>query len=449
MMNTDEIKNTIWDVMQDLRGLIFSSDKVSNSVVRLFFLKYAVDNNIGATSLETMQQCAKAQKMFALRDTETGLETIVPFLKNIDRAYHLDKIISSSDVIEQYAGELFGMDRSRQKKNTNDQGFKRIMDKLGSLDLEEVQGSHELGKLLVDALISVVISSTEGNRFIGEHTTNPSLSKLAGAILEVNATDTFCDSFSGKAVSTIIITGNTLPDVTLVEISRENAAISAMLLIMYGYEHFKIICSDSLTEQLPGVRGNKMFIDPPVGMKVEKTEENKYIDGNLAAIDSIMHRYLSQHGVAVVTTPSGPLFRQGPAAALKEELTMRGLLQAVIALPPMWTGSNVGTNLLVLGENLKRGILFVDASDRAVASDKKRYRGSATLSDETIREITELIHNPHDVPGFAKVASWEVISRMGFNLIPANYVVKQMEEDTTTLEEIDAELAALYRQLSM
>ena len=313
MLNAEEIKSVIWDLTNCLHGLIFSPDRLSSCVARLLFLKYAVDNSIGATDLESMQYCAKAQKMFAKRDTESGLETIIPVLNNIDRAYKLDEIISSDDMIEQYAAELFGMDRSRQKKNVSDQGFKRVMDKLCSIDLEESSDNHELGRTLVDALLPVMASSMDMmGKTAGEQMTSPSLAKLAKAILNVAAHDTFCDFVSGRGLSTIEITGDTLPDVVLADVSREAAATSAMLLIMYGYSHFKVTCGNSLTERLPHVGGNKIFVDPPAGMRLEKTNDTRYTDGTLTTIDRLMHGYLSQDGIAVVTTPSGPLFRQGP-----------------------------------------------------------------------------------------------------------------------------------------
>ena len=51
------------------------------------------------------------------------------------------------------------------------------------------------------------------------------------------------------------------------------------------------------------------------------------------------------------------------------------------------------------------------------------------------------------VPGFSRVASVSELQQTGFNLIPANYITQPTEEDHTTIEEIDTQLAELYRQL--
>ncbi len=449
MMNESEMISTIWAMENCLHGVIFSSDGLASSIVRLLFLKYAVDNNIGATDVESMQYCAKAQKMFAIRDTENGLDTIIPVLRNIDRAYHLDQIISSDEVIDHYATELFGMNKARQKKNVTDQNFKFIMDKLGSLDLEEKSGNKELGQMLVNSLIPRMAASMDKNRLAGEVMTNPGLAKLAKGILNVAKHDIFCDFTAGKGISTIEITGDVLPDVNISDVDHEAIATSAMLLIMYGYSHFKAVCGNSLVKKLHEIGGNKVFADPPIGAKLGKSDDVRYSNSTLAAIDRVLHGYLQDDGIAVITTPSGPLFSQGQAASIKEEIVTLGVLQAVIALPPMWAGTSVGTNLLVINKKPSWNILFIDASDRVQATEKKRTRSINILSEELIQKIIEVIHNPRDIPEFAKVVSGQDVSAKEYSLIPANYVVRQIKEDTTTLAEIDEQLADLYQQLGI
>lgn len=450
MLNIEETKSIIWNLMNCLRGLIFSPDRLSGCAVRLLFLKYAVDNSIGATDVESMQYCAKAQKMFAIRDTENGLDTIIPVLNNIDRAYGMFQIVSDKDIIEHYAGELFGMNRLLQKKNVNDHAFKQVMDYLGSLDLEEAPGSKENGRMLVNGLIQIMASTMEGSKIAAERGTSPSLAKVAKSILNVAGHDTFLDFTSGNGISTIEITGNALPRVTLVDLDHEAAATSAMLMIMYGYTHFRVFCENTLTARLPGISGNKIFADVPFGLRLEKTPENDYSDGTIAAIDKLIHGYMSQDGIAVITSPSGPLYRSGPAAEIKNEIVTLGLLHAVVALPPMWGGASIGTNLLVFGRKPSRSILFVDASDRAVTTaERKKAKLSNLLSEETIQEITNVVLDPQDIPGFARVVAEAEIRTREYNLVPANYITKQAEEDTTTLAEIDDQLADLYRQLNL
>ena len=107
MNNKEEVKSFIWKLVDSLRNAMFFRE-LEYSVVRLVFIKYAVDNYVGASTVEEMQACARAQKMFAMRDVENGIEFLVPILKYIDKAYGLKSILSNFDMLNAYSYELFG-----------------------------------------------------------------------------------------------------------------------------------------------------------------------------------------------------------------------------------------------------------------------------------------------------------------------------------------------------
>ena len=176
-MKTEDSKKTILELMDRLRDVVYSRN-LAFSALRLIFLKYALDNYIGATGKEEMQQCVRAQKMFALRDVSNGIETVIPVMQYIDRAYGLDGVLSGTDNINEYARELFGADRLRQKKNTSEDGFRALIECVGSLDLEE-GNLPVIGKSLVDAMIEVIGANFERNSFSGEYVTNVSVSTLS------------------------------------------------------------------------------------------------------------------------------------------------------------------------------------------------------------------------------------------------------------------------------
>ena len=127
-MNSTEITGILWSLMNNSRGIIYSRNPAF-SAMRLLFLKYAIDNNTGVASIEDMQQCARAQKMFAKRDVDSGIDTVFTVLKYIDRAYGLDDILSHS--IDDYARELFGTDTAASKKGASSDEFRKLLDMLG------------------------------------------------------------------------------------------------------------------------------------------------------------------------------------------------------------------------------------------------------------------------------------------------------------------------------
>ena len=446
-MKIEDSRRIIWDLMERLRGVVYSRNPVF-SALRLVFLKYAVDNSIGASNKEDMQQCIRAQKMFAMRDVSNGIETVIPVLRYIDSAYGLDAVLASPANIDEYARELFGADRLRQKRNASDEGFRSLMEYVGSLDLEEDQDSA-IGRSLVDALISMLESNSERNSFAGENVTNNSVSLLAKALLRVAHDDSFLDFASGAGVSTLLITREALPAITNVELNGVNAAAAAMLYIMYGYQNIRILVCDSISDRIPDIAGNKLFVDPPLAGKVEKSETNEYSDMSLATLKRVIRDYLTRDGEAVVIVPSGTLFQgKKQAVDIRTELVQLGMVKAVISLPPMWYATSVNTNLLFISKkDMPRAeVLFVDAT-REMKNAKARSGAAAVISSELIGKIASVVADREEILGFSRLVHQNEIRSKDFNLVPSSYITLPSEEDTMTMEEVNARLAELYRQL--
>ena len=51
------------------------------------------------------------------------------------------------------------------------------------------------------------------------------------------------------------------------------------------------------------------------------------------------------------------------------------------------------------------------------------------------------------IEGFSRLVHQNEIREKDFNLVPATYIVTPTEEDNITMEEVNAQLAELYRQL--
>ena len=445
-MNNTEIKDIIWGIMNNVRGIIYSRNPAF-SAIRLLFLKYVIDNNTGVTSIEDMQQCARAQKMFAMRDVDSGIDTVFTVLKYIDRAYDLDDILSHS--IDDYARELFGMDTAASKKGATSDGFKKLLDMLGQYDFEEADGGHSVGRLLVNEFVDVFYQTSDRKSFTGMFTSKRSLNLLAKKLLKVMPSDTFCDFASGTGLSTLAITSDVDPKIVNVEVNSEIAALSAMLYILYGYSHINVICADSLRMRVPGVSGNKLFVDGPIGVKLEDNDTNRYRDSSLAVVDKAIHSYLESEGKAVITVPSGVLFNSSkPALGLREELIELGMIEAVIALPPLWNGTNIGTNLLVINKSAPQNhVLFINALDILKSGTKSTGKGNGELTEDAIARIITIVDNHETVEGLSATIGSTDIRDNQYNLTPAAYVAAIVEEDSTTLEEIDTELKRLYERL--
>ncbi len=446
-MKNEVSSDMIWNLTSLLRDVVYSRN-LAFSALRLLFLKYALDNYIGATSKEDMQQCVRAQKMFALRDISNGIETVIPVMQYIDRAYGLDGVLSSHDNIDEYARELFGADRFRQKRNASEDGFRSLMEFVGGLDLEE-GNEPVIGRKLVEAIISMNDRSYSRNSFSGENASDIVLSSLAKELLHVTSEDVFLDFASGVGVSTLFIAGDAQPQIVNVELSGANAAAAAMLYIMYGYQNIRILVGDSISQLVPGLSGNKVFVDPPIASRVEKSDTNIYTDSSLAVLYRVMHDYLAKDGEALVVLPANPLFQgKKQAVELREELVQRGMLKAVIALPPMWYATTINTHLLLITkeEMIQPEVLFIDAT-KEMKNTKIRGSQASTIPADLIKRIASTVADRAVCEGFSCLASLEEIRNNNYNLVPATYLASPGEEDNMTMEEVEAQLAELYRQL--
>lgn len=451
MNDIKDIQNIISEIKGRLSTVLYSKN-LEFAVVRLLFLKYVIDNYIGATTVDNMQLCARAQKMFAMRDVENGMDIIVPVLKYIDESYGFENILSNYDNLDEYARELFGENQTRQRKNVVSDDFKTVMDVLGSIDLEERNDGKTLGKMLTEVLIDNINVNAYRNSFSGECTTRPNLSKLASRLLLVESNEVFLDFASGIGLSTVEITKKTMPKIINAEINSGTLAISAMLYIMYGYKSVKLICGDSLTDVIEGASGDKIFVDVPLGARLRKSETNEYTESSLAAIYRILHNYLSENSksVAVIAIPSSPLFTiKKQNVELRKELLSKGLLKAVIALPPMWRGSSVGTNLLVISRERNETVMLVNASETSATSREKLtdISGEVLLSEDKIDSIVRAVNCGEIIEGFSTVVTAEDIAAKDYNFVPATYIVVNDEEDSMTLAEIDSKLKILYDKL--
>ncbi len=446
-MKNEVSSDMIWKLTSLLRDVVYSRN-LAFSALRLLFLKYALDNYIGATSKEDMQQCVRAQKMFALRDISNGIETVIPVLQYIDRSYGLDGVLSSHENIDEYARELFGADRFRQKRNASEDGFRSLMEFVGGLDLEE--GNEPIiGRKLVKAIISMNDRSYSRNSFSGENASDIVLSSLAKELLNVTSEDVFLDFASGVGVSTLFIAGDAQPQIVNVELSGANAAAAAMLYIMYGYQNIRILVGDSISQLVLGLSGNKVFVDPPIASRVEKSDTNIYTDSSLAVLYRVMHDYLTKDGDALVVLPANPLFQgKKQAVDLREELVQRGMLRAVIALPPMWYATTMNTHLLLISkkEMIQPDVLFIDAT-KEMKNTKNRSSQASAIPADLIKRIALTVADCEVCDGFSCIASLDEIRNNNYNLVPATYIASPGEEDNMTMEEVEAQLAELYRQL--
>ncbi len=449
MNNKETYKEFVWHLMDVLRDAMLYRE-VEYSVVRLVFIKYAVDNYIGAYTVEDMQVCSRAQKMFSMRDVDNGIESLIPVLQYIDRAYDLSGVLANSHIIDSFNNLFYGLENSVQRKNATKEDFRDILRLLSSVDLEETDDEKSKGPMLVDALVDVIINSSYRRGYASEYTTKPQLSKLVSRILNVKSDDRYCDFSSGIGLSTLGILNDKNTEIKNADINPDAISISAMLLIMAGYKKLIIKCDDSLSQPIESFNGNKVFVDGPWGMKMINNPNYEYTDSSLAILDRCVENYMenTDDSVSVVTVPAGVLFQQKKqAVSLRKELLNRGLIKAVISLPPLKAGTLITVNLIVMTRKHNDRVLFINASDFQQQALRGDTYGDNVLPDTMIERIVNALELDAETDGFSRIVSIDEIAANEYNLIPTMFVRPIIEDDDTTLEEVNSQLDDLYKQL--
>lgn len=444
-INFERCKKMIWDISSQLTSIMYSKN-TTYSVVRLIFLKYVTDNCFKADTGEKMMDYVRVQKMFAARDNESGQNAVYPVLQMLDEEYKLNNILTSA--LNEYAKDLFGTDDSWGKKNSTSNHYKTIMATLAQLNLEETSDNMSLGKTLVDCLNAVLDVKARDVISAAETVTPAGIAQLSQKILRVTKDDVYADFVAGAGLSTLNIVTDTNTRVITSEINAECAAVAAMLYIMAGYKDISITVENSLANYKSEYSvADKMFIDAPLNIK--KIIEDKNLSSSYLAVEKTTNM-LKENGMAVVVVPGSILFGMTKMQIeQRKKLLDNKWLKAVIALPSCFYSTGVGVNLLVISKTNVGNVLFINASNNETVTFTEKERKINVLTEEGIERIVQILENGDEIIGLSRVCTIDEIAEMNYDLTPARYMVEEETPDTTTLDEIEAELAELYKKLGI
>ena len=112
-------------------------------------------------------------------------------------------------------------------------------------------------------------------------------------------------------------------------------------------------------------------------------------------------------------------------------------------MPPLKNRTAVNVNLLVLTRKFNERVTFINA----IECQTKNSNRIELLPEGSINQIVDVIDSKKEVKGFSKVVEVEDIANKEYSLIPTMYVTPIVEEDGTSLEEINNQLNDLYKQL--
>lgn len=424
---------------KELLGLvqsIYNNGGVYNAysnALLLIFLKYIITypEEIGGAALpdtykkiyeftKAMGLAKKGEKPLDVMDFR-GILSMVD-----DKLAYQNRNIAFVDFADEYERLFTQSIRSQQM-------FLDAIDKFSlNKDADELK---DIIEVLFDRAASDVTKT-------GGFTTSRSLRKIASSILNVQNGETYLDCFCGYSSSLL----STNPNCEYVgyDIDPRCVFISQITELLLGRKQLGSLNSNFFFNQAKNV-AEKVFSDGPIAGAFEEDRALKEF-GTKTFGAIVIYRTmaaLKENGTAVVTCPARTLFSSAKGFVDARKAIIDCGLKAVIELPPLWSGTNVGTNLLVLQDGYKGNIQFISAKDLYL-----RTRSGYEMNDEQIERVIQTYNDQQIVPGFSAIKNREEVNEK--NLLTPNLFIElptNESSDYRELKDIDQELDSLYAEL--
>lgn len=295
---------------------------------------------------------------------------------------------------------------------------------------------------LTELLLYIISQGESGDiSKTGINTTNSSLIELTKKILDVKVTDSFIDCFCGFSKTLLSVNADFYQGY---EINHEVTAIAFMSMIMSGKRNFKIDNQDYYSIEHE-TKYDKVFADGPLALTMKDEYNFKYGFGKRSDAYNILLPLmdLKDHGKAVLTCVANVLYsNQKSLIDMRKNIILD--LIAVVALPPLWSGVSINTNILVFEKgNNNENIVFVDASNWGTLNKQSRQY---FLNEDTINMILNSI-NGEIIHGFSNMISKKDILANEISLHPFRYVEKKDTVNCRKVSEINNELDKVYTEL--
>ena len=130
---------------------------------------------------------------------------------------------------------------------------------------------------------------------------------------------------------------------------------------------------------------------------------------------------LKTSGRMAVIMPHGVLFRGGEERKMREWLVERGLLEAVIGLPPaLFYGTGIPASVLIInraGADQRKHVLFINADH-----EFKVGKVQNILRPEDIEKISHVYHTKKELENYSQLVPGEELAREEYNCNIRRYV---------------------------
>ncbi len=506
------IEETLWESANKLRGSVEPSE-YKHVVLSLIFLKYAYDrfterrNELVAEGKEHFADNPvfyNAKNVFYL-EPESRWDFLIENAKQNDIAIKIDKALAK---VEESNPTLKGALPSNYYASLSLDRTKlaALLDEINKIDTLKDPEHDLIGRVYEYFLGKFAIAEGKGK---GEYYTPKTIVNLIAEMIEPYRGKIYdpCCGSGGMFVQSMKFIeahhGNKR-DISVYgqEYTNTTYKLAKMNLAIRGIAcNLGEMAADTFhNDQHKDLKADFIMANPPFNQK-DWRADNELMDdprwmgydtpptsnANYGWILNIVSK-LSANGTAGFLLANGALSGDGTELAIRKQLLLNHLVEAIVILPRnMFYSTDISVTLWILNNNKKARIveqngkmvkyrnredevLFIDLRQWGEPFEKKYIQ----FSTDQIQQIAENFHNwqrvgyeqtYHNEPEYCYSATLDEIEKKGWSLVPSKYIefrnrdeqidfdtkMKQLQSDMRHLlqqeEESKQELKALFEKL--
>jgi type I restriction-modification system DNA methylase subunit len=193
---------------------------------------------------------------------------------------------------------------------------------------------------------------------------------------------------------------------------------------------------------LPEVTFKKIFSNGPYSLLLKQGENTIYGSTKSDLYNIVLpYNCLEENGLMVVTTGPNTLLSFAPVYNQVKDFMVNNGLKAVIYLPPLWSTSSVGTNLLVLEKGYTGPIKIINATELGIPDRLRRV----TLYENDIKKVVSAYYSDAEIENFSAIVPRETIIENKYDLKWSSYITfKKEKANNESIEELKKELKEQY-----
>src|SRR5690625_774981 len=493
MIQTQDIKKTVWDACDTFRGVIDPS-QYKDYILTMLFIKYISDVN-----KEKRQQYAEryAGDETRIERAMAAERFIIPENSTFDYLYenrnesNIGSLIdiALADLEEANRTKLIGEGGSGVFRNisfnssnlgSEKEKNSRLKELLNDFNKLDLMPSHLADKDAIGDAYEYLISNfaSDAGKKAGEFFTPSEVSQLLARLTKGEEGSTIYDPTCGSG-SLLLKAAHQVGSKDVAIYGQENNgstwALAVMNMFLHGFDNASIRWGDTIRNPLHTESSNSLMkfdivvANPPFSLKkwgkdeAENDPFNRFwrgvppkSRGDWAFVSHMIEVAKEGSGKVGVVVPHGVLFRGSSEGKIRQQVIEENLLEAVIGLPSnLFFGTGIPAAILIFNKKRatedKKDVLFIDASEHYQSGTNQnvlRDKDIQKVVDTYEKFITEDLEVGVLEDKYSYIATFDEIKENDFNLNIPRYVDTFEPEPPVDMKAVANEIKDLEKELA-